>query len=149
MTITKRPSSISLLGLSMYLAGREKLLGLEVENPEKYYRGEYLDDIAKLALEKFGTEIYHDVTRNDELANFAKDEVLAMIKSDLEETGIVFDSYVSENDLYSKWDEAKEKLFANGGLYEKDSKIYLASTKFGDDSDRVVVSDSTRLRKVS
>lgn len=133
---------ISLLGLSVYLAGREKLLGLEVEYPEKYYRGEYLDDIAKLALEKFGTEIYHDVTRNDELANFAKDEVLAMIKSDLEATGIVFDNYVSENDLYSKWDEAKEKLFANGGLYEKDSKIYLASTKFGDDSDRVVVREN-------
>lgn len=135
-------AQIELLALSIYLAGREKLLGLSVEYPEKYYRGEYLDDIAKLALEKFGKNIFLDFSNASVLSDFAKEEVLAMIKSDLELCGIIFDGYVSEKSLYFKWDETKQKLFANGGLYEKDSKIYINSTKYSDDSDRVVVREN-------
>lgn len=135
-------AQMGLLGLSIYLAGREKLLNLDVEYPEKYYRGEYLDDIAKLALEKFGRAIFEDFSQSTKLSEFAKDEVLAMIKEDLFKTGIVFDNFVSENSLYDRWHETKEKLLNNGGLYEKDNKIYINSTKFGDDSDRVVVREN-------
>ena len=135
-------AQMDLLGLSVYLAGREHILKLPVEYPEKYYRGDYLIDIAKLCEEKFGKEIFEDASRQNELALFAKDEVLALIKSDLENLGVSFDNWVSEKSLYNSWESTKQQLESNGSLYEKDGKIFIASTKYSDDSDRVVVREN-------
>lgn len=93
-------AQMDLLGLSLYLAGRESVLKVDVEYPEQYYRGDYLYDIAKLVEEKFGKEIFEDATRMDELALFAKDEVLDLIKNDLLKIGIEFENFVSEKSLY-------------------------------------------------
>ena len=41
-------AQMDLLGLSLYLAGREKILEVDVEYPEQYYRGDYLYDLASL-----------------------------------------------------------------------------------------------------
>ena len=135
-------AQMDLLGLSVYLAGRESVLGLTVEYPEKYYRGEYLFDIAKLCAEKFGKEVFHDASRDNELAQFAKEEVLALIKSDMSDLGITFDNYISEKSLYSSWDETKAVLESNGSIYNKDGKDFIKSTLYGDDSDRVVVREN-------
>ena len=135
-------AQMGLLGLSVYLAGREKILKKDTVYPEKYYRGEYLDDIAKLAFEKFGSSVFEEGDQNSILAEFAKDEVLAIIKSDLEKSGIFFDGFVSEKSLYTKWENTKNQLFLNNALYEKDAKIYLSSSAYGDDSDRVVVREN-------
>lgn len=135
-------AQMGLLGLSTYLAGRETILKVPVEYPEKYYRGDYLFDIAKLCEEKFGAEIFEDASREDELALFAKDEVLALIKSDMSDLGITFDNYVSEKSLYSNWDETKKVLESNGSIYNKDGKDFIKSTQYGDDSDRVVVREN-------
>lgn len=135
-------AQMDLLGLSVYLAGRERILQKETVYPEKYYRGEYLDDIAKLASEKFGRDVFEEGDNNSALAEFAKDEVLSIIKNDLEKAGIIFDNYVSEKSLYTKWNDTKSQLFSNGALYENDGKIYLSSSVYGDDSDRVVVREN-------
>jgi arginyl-tRNA synthetase len=135
-------SQMGLLGLSTYLAGRESILNLPVEYPEKYYRGDYLFDIAKLSAEKFGQDIFKDASREDELAQFAKDEVLKLIKSDMENLGVVFDNYISEKSLYNSWDETKSILESNGSIYKKDGKDFIKSTQYGDDSDRVVVREN-------
>ncbi|MEA3315712.1 MAG: arginine--tRNA ligase [Campylobacterota bacterium] len=135
-------AQMGLLGLSTYLAGRETILKTPVEYPEKYYRGDYLFDIAKLCEQKFGSEIFEDASRDDELAQFAKDEVLALIKSDLLDLGIEFDTFVSEKSLYNNWDETKEVLESNGSIYNKDGKDFIKSTQYGDDSDRVVVREN-------
>ena len=135
-------AQMGLLGLSTYLAGRETILNLPVEYPEKYYRGDYLFDIAKLCEEKFGASIFEDASRDDELAQFAKDEVLALIKSDLSDLGVEFDSFVSEKSLYPNWDKTKSVLESNGSIYKKDGKDFIRSTDHGDDSDRVVVREN-------
>ena len=135
-------AQMDLLALSLYLAGREYILKLDVEYPEKYYRGDYLIDIARLCEEKYGAEVFHDATKEKELAQFAKDEVLALIKSDLFDLGISFDSYVSEKSLYANWDETKSVLESNGSIYNKDGKDFIRSTDHGDDSDRVVVREN-------
>lgn len=135
-------AQMGLLGLSTYLAGRETILNLPVEYPEKYYRGDYLFDIAKLCEEKFGKEIFQDASRDDELADFAKDEVLALIKSDLSDLGVTFDTFVSEKSLYDNWDTTKTVLESNGSIYNKDGKDFIRSTDHGDDSDRVVVREN-------
>ncbi|MEA3384799.1 MAG: arginine--tRNA ligase [Campylobacterota bacterium] len=135
-------AQMDLLGLSVYLAGRESVLGVAVEYPEKYYRGDYLFDIAKLCEEKFGKEIFEDASRQMELAHFAKEEVLALIKSDMSDLGITFDNYISEKSLYVNWDETKTILESNGSIYNKDGKDFIRSTDHGDDSDRVVVREN-------
>ena len=135
-------NQIDLLGLSIQLEGRSTLLGEEVEYPESYYRGEYLTKLAKEASKLFGVEVFKDESRQKELALWAKDKVMEIIVKDLEDINIHFDTFVSEASLYDKWDQVMKKL--GDGLYEKDGKIYLASSKKGDDSDRVVVREDGR-----
>ncbi len=135
-------AQMGLLGLSVYLAGRESILKVAVEYPEQYYRGDYLFDIAKLCEQKFGKEIFEDVARQDELAYFAKDEVLALIKNDMFKLGIEFDNYISEKSLYNSWNETKSVLESNGSIYKKDDKDWIKSTELGDDVDRVVVREN-------
>ncbi|WP_419763780.1 MAG: arginine--tRNA ligase [Arcobacter sp.] len=135
-------AQMDMLGLSISLAGREFLLNETVEYPESYYRGEYLIDIAKEIQKNFGDDIFNDETRFREMASYGKDEVLKIIEKDLKDIGIEFDNYISENSLYSSWEDTKTVLEKNGSLYEKDEKVFLKSTAHGDDSDRVVVRDN-------
>jgi arginyl-tRNA synthetase len=132
-------NQINLLGLSLYLAGREEL-GLEVEYPEQFYRGEYIKDLALDAKEQFSEEIFRDENNIEKLSLFGKDKMLLLIKENLNEVGIEFDSFVSEKELYSRLEATLADL--KSGLYIKDGKTWLKSTEFGDEKDRVVVRES-------
>ena len=138
---------IMLLGLSIYLAARE-LLNLDVVYPEEYYKGEYIKDLAKDAIDEFGKSYFEkeiDVENfNDEkLSLWAKDKMLEVIKEDIKSLNIVdFDNFVSERELYKYWDEVKEILQKNSALYERDSKIWLKSSEYKDEKDRVVVREN-------
>ncbi len=135
-------AQMNLLGLSVSLAARDFIFKEDVVYPETYYRGEYLIDIAKKAIDKFGKDALSDESRFTEIAFFAKDLVMEIIVKDLKDLGVEFDNFVSEKSLYSSWDETKEVLLKNGSLYEKEDKVYLKSTQYGDDNDRVVVRDN-------
>ncbi len=135
-------NQIDLLGLSIQLYAREHILGEEVEYPESYYRGEYLDDLAKGAQEKFGKEIFRDESRQKELAMWAKDKVMEIIVESLAATNIHFDTFVNESGLYKDWDRVMKKMGDN--VYEKEGKLWIKSESKGDDHDRVVVRDDGR-----
>ncbi len=135
-------NQIDLLGLSIQLYAREHILGEDVEYPEAYYRGEYLEDLAQGAIEKFGKEIFSDESRQKELAMWAKDEVMKIIVKDLGDTNIFFDTFVNESGLYADWDRVMQKM--GDGVYEKDGKVWIASEAKGDDHDRVVVREDGR-----
>jgi len=135
-------AQMDLLGLSVSLAARDFIFKEDVTYPDTYYRGEYLIDIANVVIEKFGKDIIYDESKFKEIAFFSKDLVMDIIVKDLKDLGIEFDNFVSEKSLYSSWDDTKEILEKNGSLYNKDDKIYLKSTQYGDDSDRVVVRDN-------
>ncbi|WP_307983636.1 arginine--tRNA ligase [uncultured Helicobacter sp.] len=132
-------SQIGMLGLSIMLAGRESILHMEVDYPQDYYKGEYIVEIANLAKERFG----EDVFRSDEnllvLAEFGKDLMLEEIKSNLLDVGIEFDQFVSEKSLFREWEETLKILKSNNGTYQKDGKIWLASSQHNDQKDRVIV----------
>jgi arginyl-tRNA synthetase len=102
-------NQIDLLGLSLQLEGRSKLLGQRVEYPENYYRGEYLSELAKEAQQLFGDDIFCDKSRQKELALWAKDKVMEIIVKDLADLNIHFDTFVSESSLYSDWDRVMKK----------------------------------------
>lgn len=135
-------AQISMLGLSIFLAGRENILGVEVVYPEQYYRGDYIIELAKEASKKFGKEIFESEESIATLSEFGKDLMLEEIKNNLASLGIVFDSYVSEKSLYSRWDKVLAKLQSNGGIYESEGKLWLKSSEYGDEKDRVVVRES-------
>ncbi len=72
---------------------------------------------------------------------FARDAMLADIRNDLEEFGVLFDRWFSERELAQsgKVDDALADLRKSGRVYEKDGAQWFKSTDFGDDEDRVVV----------
>ena len=135
-------NQIDLLGLSIQLYARENILHENVEYPESYYRGEYLEGLAKGAMEKFGVEILSDESRQKELAMWAKDKVMEIVVDTLANTNIHFDTFVHESSLYSDWDRVMQKMGA--GVYEKEGKMWIASEAKGDDHDRVVVREDGR-----
>ena len=135
-------NQIDLLGLSIQLYGQENILKQNVEYPESYYRGEYLEELANGAVEKFGKDILTDVSRQKELAMWAKDKVMEIIIKSLADMNIHFDTFVNESSLYTEWDRVMAKM--GNGVYEKDGKMWIASEKKGDEKDRVVVREDGR-----
>ncbi|WP_086255604.1 arginine--tRNA ligase [Campylobacter vicugnae] len=136
-------NQIDLLGTSITLRAREIIFNETVEYPEKYYRGEYIDELAHAAYQKFGKDIF-EPSRNLELAEFGKDIVLDIIKKDLADAGIFIESWASEKSYYDKLDQTLQRLERSGEIYKKDGTTYIASTKLGDDNDRVVVRSDGR-----
>ena len=135
-------NQMDMLALSLNLAAKEFIFKENVEYPEQFYRGEYLFDIATKCIELYGKDIFDDKSKENELALFAKDEVMKIIIKDLGDLGVVFDTFISEKSLYKDWETTKESLEKNDSLYTKDDKTFLRSTTYGDDSDRVVVRDN-------
>ncbi len=135
-------AQMELLSTSLKIAAKEHILKEEVQYPEKYYRGQYLYDIAEKISEKYGKDVFHDESKYEELTLLAKDIVLEEIKKDLFNLGVEFENFVSEKSLYNSWNSTKEVLEQNGYLYTKDEKVWIKSTDYKDDADRVVVREN-------
>ena len=77
----------------------------------------------------------------DSIVIFARDQMMADIRNDLEEFGVRFDRWFSERELNQSGaiDAALAVLRASGRVYTKDGAEWFKSTEFGDDEDRVVV----------
>lgn len=134
-------NQMDLLGLSILLEAKSSLLNQDVEYPESFYRGEYMLDLAKEALAKFGEEVFSEANIM-KLALWGKDKVMKLITGTLFDTNICFDTFVSESTLYSDWDRVLEKLRAKDAIYEKEGKLWLHSSAKADEKDRVVVRET-------
>ena len=80
-----------------------------------------------------------------QIKEFAVQEILKLIKSDLTEFGVNHNSWFSESSLYAEDRNSEfrvkksiEELKAGGFVYEKDNAIWFKSSKFNDDKDRVL-----------
>jgi len=111
--------------------------------PEDGYGGAYIADIARRValayegdLDALEPDAKQEVFR--ELGvNFMFDE----IKKSLHDFGVDFDVYFHENDLHTSGavQRAVERLRELGHIFEEDGAIWLRSTEFGDDRDRVII----------
>jgi arginyl-tRNA synthetase len=134
-------NQIRTLGRSVYIRYRE-LLGNKCNFPEDCYQGEYIVDIAREIEDMRGAELMGmDCDGAIEICgNYAAKKILAEIKEDLAETGVVHDFYFHENLLHT--DAAVEHgiswLRERGHVYDKDGAIWFKTTDFGDDKDRVL-----------
>jgi arginyl-tRNA synthetase len=80
----------------------------------------------------------------DRVRQQALDSILADIKDDLAEFGVVYDTWYLEQSLTrtGRIDDALDVLRARGILYEKDGATWFPATRFGDEKDRVVVREN-------
>jgi arginyl-tRNA synthetase len=123
-------NQIRLLGESV----RARARGGEI--PEGGYQGDYVSELA--------SEIPGAGERDpEELAASAVELLLERIKATLERYGVRFDTFFSERTLHagspSGLDRALSLLERRGHLYRSDDAVWLRTTSFGDDKDRVVV----------
>lgn len=115
--------------------------------PEDGYRGEYISDIAKSYLAKKtiqnGSETFSsngDATVDDAIKNYGVHYLRKEQDQDLEAFKIRFDVFSLESSFYSqgKIKDVVTTLKNNGHTYEKDGALWLKTTAFGDDKDRVM-----------
>lgn len=123
----------------------EQLSGMDAPMPEDGYHGPEIKAIAKTLKETHGDKFL----REDGLQifrDFGVDNLLEGLKRDLETFGVTFDVFFSEASLYEdhKVESTLESLKASGHTYEDDGAIFLKTSAYGDDKDRVIVkSDGT------
>ncbi len=74
----------------------------------------------------------------------ALQDILAGIRKDLEDFGVVYDEWFSERSLVDSGaiDRALEALKAADAVYEKNGALWFAASRYGDEKDRVVVRDN-------
>lgn len=122
-----------------------ELLGREVEFPEDGYHGQDIVDTAQRIIDKEGDK-YLNMEEDERLKIFqdlAYVEKLAALKEDLASFQVTFDKWFSERTLHPEAVKAAVKILQdNGNIYEQDGALWLKSTAYGDDKDRVVIRDN-------
>jgi len=120
-----------------------ELLGRTAEIPEGGYQGAYVTEIAKEILLEVG-ERYLDVSE-EERADFMRIEgqrrMLVDQRATLQRFGVEFDVWFSERSLHEEGAVTRvvDLLKDLGHVYEKEGALWLRTTDFGDDKDRVLV----------
>ncbi len=113
--------------------------------PEDGYHGADIIDTANRIIKKDGSK-YLDMSEEERMGIFkelALQEKLAALKEDLAAFNCEFDVWYSERTLHpDKVKAACQQLQDNGKIYEQDGALWLKSTDYGDDKDRVVIRDN-------
>jgi arginyl-tRNA synthetase len=115
--------------------------------PADAYNGEYIDDVAKAYLLGQSVELEGSTVTGsgnaediDSIRRFAVAWLRNEQNLDLAAFGVDFDIYFLESSLYKdgKVAETVQQLIASGHTYEEGGALWLRSTDFGDDKDRVM-----------
>jgi arginyl-tRNA synthetase len=116
--------------------------------PEAAYNGEYIQDVADdflakktvTALDGAAVKATGKVDDLEAVRRFAVAYLRHEQDVDLQKFGVRFDVYYLESSLYtdSKVDSTVSALVASGKTYEKDGALWLRTTEYGDDKDRVM-----------
>ena len=130
-------AQIQNLAISVQARVRE-LGGQEIQFPENGYHGEYIRDIAQRYIDEHSSDPNADDL--DAVRRFAVRELRGEQDRDLQAFGVKFDVYFLESSLYSdgRVEDTIKRLIAAGHTYEKDGALWLKTTDFGDDKDRVM-----------
>ena len=115
--------------------------------PEGGYRGDYIADVAQAYLAGHSVVAdghtvtgAGDIDNLDAIRRFAVASLRCEQDLDLKAFGVSFDTYFLESSLYTegKVDETVRELVAHGHTYEEGGALWLRTTDFGDDKDRVM-----------
>ncbi len=134
--INDRGNQMDLFGQSLRAAA------LGIDRPENGYHGEYIADLANEI-----TKANPEFTKLDEEAGIVAFREagyklqLNLQREVLENFGTHFDTWFSERSLYENnfFNHTLDKLKSNGHVYEEEGAVWLRTTDFGDDKDRVMI----------
>ncbi|HNV74235.1 MAG: arginine--tRNA ligase [Gemmatimonadetes bacterium] len=128
---------IANLGRSVQARVREVTTGVG-DIPEGGYHGEYIREIAREYVAQHPQDAQGDDL--EAIRAFAVAYLRGEQDKDLQAFGVKFDVYYLESSLYSdgKVDETVQMLTAAGQTFEKDGALWLRTTDYGDDKDRVM-----------
>ena len=134
--INDRGNQMDLFGQSLRAAA------LGIDRPENGYHGEYIADLANEI-----TKANPEFTKLDEDAGIVAFREagyklqLDLQREVLENFGTHFDTWFSERSLYENnfFNHTLDKLKSNGHVYEEEGAVWLRTTDFGDDKDRVMI----------
>ena len=122
-----------------------ELLGKSVEFPENGYHGADIVETAQRIIDRDGDK-YLSLPEEERLKLFqdvAYREKLAALEEDLADFGVTFDRWYSERTLHPEAvRRVVDVLLERGTAYEKDGAVWLRSTDYGDDKDRVIFRDN-------
>ena len=121
----------------------------DTDNPlaKNFYNGDYIADIAQAFLAKETIKADDrqftangDVDDYNNIRQFAVAYLRNEQDKDLQAFNLKFDEYYLESSLYENGhvEDTVQRLIANGHTYEKDGALWLKSTDYGDDKDRVM-----------
>ncbi|RKX43449.1 MAG: arginine--tRNA ligase [Thermotogae bacterium] len=143
MYINDAGRQIKLLGRSLWIRYNQQLGVEELQIPQDGYHGEYLVEIAGRLIDLHGERYKNKWDDKIErlFCNFAVENIMAGMRSDLEQLNCQFDVYFSEKSLISDGtvDGVLKELFNKGLTYEKDGAIWLRVSSFVDDADKVLI----------
>jgi arginyl-tRNA synthetase len=117
-------------------ARAQELLGEHTTFPEDGYRGEYIRELAQRYLAEVGPHL-GDI---EAIRRFAVAELRREQDRDLQAFGVRFDHYYLESSLYTdgRVEATVERLIGSGKTYAQDGALWLKTTDYGDDKDRVM-----------
>lgn len=129
---------IRLLGESIYSRWKQ-MSDPEYPFPENGYYGDYISDLAG---EISGKKDLESMTADEIISLFAesgKEIMLEEIRKDLDDFGVSFDVWYKESDIYANGllDQSLEAIKKRGKTFEKDGAVWIKTSSFGDDKDRV------------
>ncbi len=116
-------------------------LGKPFNFPEDGYEGEYIDDIAKEIIEKFGKNL---MSNDAEFKSFPEKKMFENIKNSLKVLGIEFNEFSNEKTFYDNGDIEKLliELRSKNLLYKKDGATWFKTSSLGKEQDRVFIKSS-------
>lgn len=131
-----------MLGESVMHRYRE-LLGGEASLSEDHYQGEYIIDIARVALEEKGDAL-RDIQDVSYFQALAEERIFEEIKQTVARLGITFDVFFNEKSLYEtgKIDDVITAFKKKDLVYEADGALWFRTTAFGQEKDKVIVKSS-------
>ena len=123
------------LALSVQARARE-LIGDATAFPEDGYRGAYIAEIAQAYLDAHG----RDLSDLESIRRFSVEALRREQDRDLAAFGVRFDNFYLESSLYTdgRVDRTVDALIGSGRSYESEGALWLRTTDFGDDKDRVM-----------
>ncbi|MEY4411960.1 MAG: hypothetical protein RL560_219 [Actinomycetota bacterium] len=130
--INDRGRQMDLFGESVQAAAQGKPI------PEDGYQGEYIAELAKEVVAK-----NPGISSTIEFREAAYQVQLAQQQHVLKDFHTSFDVWFSERSLHESnaVDHALEKLRSQGHVFEEDGAVWLRTTDFGDDKDRVIIKE--------
>lgn len=130
---------IRLLGESIFSRFKQES-DPEYPFPENGYHGDYVLDLARTISREIDLNDIPEEQAIEVCTEKGKAMMLEQIRHNLAEFGIEFDVWYSESDLYSsgRLQEVLDAMKAKGELYESDGALWIKTSDFGDDKDRVI-----------